>query len=114
MYSRRRRMAAATGRKKTTFNTTKKIAKLISCTTSVPSIDRKDMRSELLLDQRRHDRRNFGDHQQNVERESDRDNRYRLEHADAEKHEEEDIRTCFGLARDRLDRLRGDGSVADR
>ena len=44
MYSRRRRMAAETGRKKITFNTAKKIAKLMSCTTmSCQSIDKNDI-----------------------------------------------------------------------
>lgn len=37
MYSRRLRIAAATGRKNTTFKIAKKIAKLISWMTSVPS-----------------------------------------------------------------------------
>ena len=49
MYSRRLRIAAATGRRKTTFNTAKKIAKLISCTTSVPSTERNDMALALYL-----------------------------------------------------------------
>src|ERR1700729_2143547 len=111
MYSRRLAIAAATGRKKTTFNTAKNIAKLISWTTSVPSIERNDTR---LLHQARDDRRHLSDDEEDVERERDGDERHGLQHAYSQEHKEEDIRPSFRLPRDRFDCLRGDDTVADR
>src|SRR5579871_5480766 len=112
MYRRRALIAAPTGRRKTTFKIAKKIAKLINWTIAVPSRER-NIRA-LLTGQVRHDRRHVGDDQQQVEREPERDDRERFQHADAQEQEGEDVRSRFGLTRDRLDRLRCDQARAPR
>lgn len=80
MYARRFAIALATGRRKTTVNTAKKIAKLMSWTTAVPSIARNDT---FLMHQRRYDLRDPRHDQEDVERECDRDERHRFKNADA-------------------------------
>lgn len=66
------------------------------------------------MDQRRDDLRNLRDHKQNVEGERDRDEGHRFQDADAQEHEEEDVGSRLWLSRDRFDRFRGYGAVADR
>src|SRR6185437_7023720 len=98
MYSRRFTIALLTGRMKTTLSSAKKIAKLISCTTNVPSSLR-NMGELLLACEVRDKRRNVDDHEQEIERQTQRDDRERFQHADAEEHEGQDVRAGFRLPR---------------
>ena len=52
--------------------------------------------------------------EEHVECETQRDDRERLQHADAKEHERQDVRTRLGLTSNRLDRFAGDDTVADR
>src|SRR5690348_12004636 len=97
MYSRRLAIARATGRMKTTFKIAKKIAKLSSWTKNVPSSFRNMLRRRYLMNGLEKTR-NVHDHEQQVERQTQRDNRKRFQNADAEEHEQKDVGTRFGLA----------------
>ena len=58
-------------------------------------------------------RGHVGHDEQQVEGETERDDRERFQDADAEEQEREDVGARFGLTGDRLDRLRCDDTVAD-
>src|ERR1700681_3054994 len=120
MYARRRAIAAPTGLKKITLRIARKTMKLTSWTRSVPSISSIEeccvselvggAGAEDLRDERQHA---AADREEQEESEHEPDDRERLQNADAQEEEREDVAARFGLARDRLDRLRRDDTVAD-
>src|SRR5579884_185627 len=112
MYSRRLTIALETGRMKTTL----KITKLMNWISSVPAEGCRNMRGRpnpVLLREGRHERRHFRYDDQDVERKRDGDERDGFQNAHAQKHEGENVRAGFGLARDGLHGLGRDASVAD-
>ncbi len=66
-----------------------------------------------VLDDRLDVRRHFGDGEEQVETQPQADDRERFQNADAQEEEREDVGAGFRLARDRLDGLRRDDTVAD-
>src|SRR6185503_2631562 len=115
MYSRRFLSAAPTGRRKTTDKIAKKIAKLTNWTIAVPSGRRNTGSYPLLRDDRevRDHVRHLHDDEEQIEREAQSDDREGFQDADAQEHERQDVRTCFGLTGDRFDGFAGDDAVAD-